>query len=270
MKEISIGLRVDPQKGVNFFGLEEVNDLIACGAKVVSIQAGGAYLQKVGEQNANEEEFVQLVLTGGELKVFIDESAAQYDTLTDKHNDLFETGSDLIRPYMQLVGSEQPETDNQQARDEIERGISLLRQSIAIHPENWSAYWIIGKAYQALDNLQEAYQAFLQAFELCKTNPDVAREYMFEALKLGKAAKGIKAAQHALSLKPDNAGLLANLALAYFIGGQLDDALEAIEQSLAIAPDDQITQNLKLYVEAVDEGRLPQPKTLLEMNPGDS
>ena len=40
MKEISVGIRTDPENGVNFFGLEEVNDLIACGAKVISIQAG--------------------------------------------------------------------------------------------------------------------------------------------------------------------------------------------------------------------------------------
>jgi tetratricopeptide (TPR) repeat protein len=252
---------------VKFFGLEEVNELIACGAKVVSIQAGGAYLQKLGEEGAGEDELVRLVLTGGELKVLLDESEVRYDSLTDKHNDLFEQGSDLIRPYMQLVGSEYSPADSEQAREELERGISLLRQSIAIHPENWSAYWIIGKAYQALNDVQQAYQAFLQAFELCKTNPDVAREYMFEALKLGKAENGIKAAQHAVSLKQDNAGLVANLALAYFIGGQLDDALKAVEHSLAISPEDQITKNLKDYIEAVKEGRMPQPKTLLEMDP---
>lgn len=85
---------------------------------------------------------------------------------------------------------------------------------------------------------------------------------MFECLNLEEVDKAVAAARQAVALKPDDAGLLANLSLALLIGGTLD---EAAEKSLAIAPDDEITRNLKRAIEDVRSGRRAQPRSLADL-----
>lgn len=84
-------------------------------------------------------------------------------------------------------------------------------------PENRNALWIIGKGYQALDCHMAAYDSFGMAYNIDSKNADVAREYMFECLHLGKSKEAVYLAQAALNLRPNDAGLVANFALALLI-----------------------------------------------------
>lgn len=237
MREIGVGIRIDVNDGLSFTGIEEVNGLINRGAIVTSIEPGGAIMRKLGEDEAN----VRLTLSGCEMKVIVDDSAVESSAKTLEHNRLYQEGSDLISPYIQLVNRDSPSGDTPTAHDELKRGIDLLNQAITINPANWAAFWIVGKAHQVLGDSENACEAFEKSFGLQKGNPDVAREYMFECLNVGRAAKGIAAARHAVHLKPDDAGLTANLALALLIGGKLDEAADTVTRALAIAPESALT-----------------------------
>lgn len=70
MKEIGVGIRIDPESGISFSGIEEVNQLIERGAIVTSIEPGGAIMRKLGEDDEN----VSLTLSGCEVKVMLDDS----------------------------------------------------------------------------------------------------------------------------------------------------------------------------------------------------
>jgi hypothetical protein len=72
MREIKVGIRISVKDGISFFGLEEVNRLIASGAKVTALQLGDALMTKVGEDGQN----VRLVLSGCDLIVVVDDSSA--------------------------------------------------------------------------------------------------------------------------------------------------------------------------------------------------
>lgn len=183
----------------------------------------------------------------------------------DDHNRIYEEGCDLISPYMQLHGVDAPPTNTEKAREELNRGISLLQKVVEINPENWSAYWVMGKGYQALSQPEHACNAFGKSFAIQKDNPDVAREYMLECLNLGRASAAIDAAQHGVGLSPDDAGLVANLALAYLVGGKTDDAVTTVDKSLQLAPHDEITQNLKAIILEVRDGKRPQPKSVRDL-----
>ncbi len=262
MREIGVGIRIDINEGLSFSGIEEVNGLINCGGKVTSIEPGGALMQKLDGDGAN----AGWTLSGCEMKVIVDDSGVDSSPQTLKHNRLFQEGSDLISPYMQLVNRDSKATDSSDARKTLERGIELLTQAISINPANWSAYWIIGKAHQSLGNSEDACDAFGKSYELQKGNADVAREYMFECLNLGRADRGIAAARHAAMLRPDDAGLVANLALALLIGGKLDEAAETITKALAMAPTDEISRNLKQMIADVQAGRKAQPSTMADLD----
>ena len=69
MKTVSLGIRVDVKKGIGFFGLEEVNQAIRRGGRVVEIRPGGAIMTKLGEDGEN----VQLTLTGCDVEVVLEE-----------------------------------------------------------------------------------------------------------------------------------------------------------------------------------------------------
>ena len=262
MKEIGVGIRIDPDEGLSFSGIEQVNGLINRGGKVVSIEPGGALMRKIGE----EGESVSLTLTGCEMKVIVDDSDVASSEKTAEHDRLYREGSDLISPYMQLVNRDSMSAEQQTAQQELNRGIELLQQAIAIDPSNWPAHWIVGKAYQALEDSESACDAFEKSFGLHKENADVAREFMFECLKLGRSKKGILAARHAVRLEPENAGLVSNLALALLVGAQLDEASETVVKALEMAPEDEITLNLKKMISEVQSGLIPQPSKLADLN----
>jgi tetratricopeptide (TPR) repeat protein len=262
MREVGVGIRIDVNEGISFGGIDEVNGLINRGGKVISIEPGGAIMRKLGEGDGK----VSLTLSGCEIKVIVDDSDVESSPKTLQHNRLYKEGSDLIWPYVQLIDRNSQSADSQKARQHIQHGIELLDQAVSINPANWSAHWIIGKAQQALGNSEEACKAFGKSYELQKGNADVAREYMFECLKLGRAEKGIAAARHAVTLEPNDAGLVSNLALALLIGGKLDEAAETVANALSMAPGDEISDNLKQIIAEVQAGRRPQPSKLTDLN----
>src|SRR3954468_12919354 len=99
------------------------------------------------------------------------------------HDQLYQQGTDLIKPYMTLHGAPSKPVRTSASRTDLNRGIQLLSEVIKINPGNWPAYWTTGKAYQALDEHELACEAFGHAFDLQNENPDVAREYMLECLE---------------------------------------------------------------------------------------
>jgi predicted Zn-dependent protease len=88
---------------------------------------------------------------------------------------------------------------------------------------------------------------------------------MFECLELGKTNDAVDAAEHAVELNPSDAGLKANLALAYTIGGRVSEAQSEIEKSLALDPKDEVSVTLRRVIHEISQGKRRQPRTLREL-----
>lgn len=186
-------------------------------------------------------------------------SGAPASNPTDRHNQLFKEGSDLISPYMPLHGVEPKDASTKKAQQEIRTGIDKLKQVVVLNPQNWAAYWVMGKAYQALGDNQNAYESFKASWGIHKENADVAREYMFECLNLGKGAEGVTLAEQALNLEPNEPGLIANYALALLIDGQFEAAEKQVQRSLQIDNTDKVTKDLQKIIGEVKSGQRPRP-----------
>ncbi len=186
-------------------------------------------------------------------------------TNEEVHNRYYQEASALVRPYLHVSDKPARPWDNAQGRGDLRRGIALYAAVVSYAPTNWSAYWFMGKSYQTLGEATNACDAFASAFALQRRNPDVGREYMFECLEIGRMTDAIRAAEHASYLKPRDAGLLANLALAYTMAGQISEATAAVDKSLAIDPADKIPLNLKRVIGEIAAGKRPQPRTLAEL-----
>ncbi len=183
----------------------------------------------------------------------------------DEHNRFYQEGCDLINPYLILHGVEQKRIDGA-AKTKIARGIALLGVVTTYSPSNWSAHWICGKGYQALGDSPAACDAFKFAFDIQTKNPDVAREYMFECLNLGRGSEGLRAAKVAVDLNPSDAGLHANLALAYLVSGDAPSALNAVDEALRIDPSDSISKNVRKVTQQIIDGKRPLPRKLGELD----
>ena len=70
MATIQLGIRIDMQKGVSFFGADELNRQLAAGARVLEVRPGGAIMSKVGEDAEN----VSLTLSGCQFEVVLADS----------------------------------------------------------------------------------------------------------------------------------------------------------------------------------------------------
>ena len=68
MREMEIGVRVDYESGLSFFGIEEANDLIRQGGRIIRVEPGGAIMRKLGEDAEN----VRLTLSGFSIKLHLD------------------------------------------------------------------------------------------------------------------------------------------------------------------------------------------------------
>lgn len=181
-----------------------------------------------------------------------------------QHNEIYERGSQLISPHMQLLDRDPRVT--KAVREQITRGIRDLDAVTTFYPGNWAAFWIKGKGYQVLGAHEAANQEFKASFDIQKQNPDVAREYALSCLELGHGDEAVRVAQHAIELTPDDAGLYANLALAFLINGKNNEAKEAIGRSLAMAPQDKISQAVKGIIDDIIAGKRQQPKTMSDLN----
>jgi hypothetical protein len=64
-QEVEVGLRIDPEKGLNFFGLNEVNEFISQGIQVTLIEPVGALTRQQKDKDGN----IQITISGFSVMV---------------------------------------------------------------------------------------------------------------------------------------------------------------------------------------------------------
>ncbi len=178
------------------------------------------------------------------------------DFSIERHDEYYKKGLSCIEPYIIIHGKPR----NRPNINKIKEGIKYLDAVTKINPKNWAAFYLRGKAYQAIGDSRSAYNEFKKSFDIEKENPDVARELTIEALNLGKGEEGVEIAKHALTLKPNNPGLMANLGIAYLINGEIDNAADIAKQATNLDPLDKINKQVLEIIKEVKSGKRPQPK----------
>lgn len=103
---------------------------------------------------------------------------------------------------------------------------------------------------------------FERAFQVSSYQPDVAREACSCALELGQHQVAISFAERAVQVKPDDAGLRSNLAVALLLAGKVAEAKTEIEQAIAQDPSDQISPAVRRTIEHFALSKEEPPSTL--------
>jgi len=109
------------------------------------------------------------------------------------------------------------------------RSIELFEFCLRINPKNWACFFGIGKAYHQLNEHEKALEGFKKACDFEKSNPDLPREASIEASILKDFDESIFYGEEALNRSPLDSNLTANLALSYYLKGNLEKAKELAE-----------------------------------------
>jgi Flp pilus assembly protein TadD len=147
----------------------------------------------------------------------------------------------------------------------LSRCLKLFDRVLELNPQNWAARWTQGKVLQRLGRHADALRRFEAAHQMNPAQSDVAREAGIEAGALGEARLAVKYCEVAASLRPTDAGLVSNLALAFLINGELDRAMATAGAATLMNPKDDVSASLRRLIEDVASGRRPLPKSTSEI-----
>jgi tetratricopeptide (TPR) repeat protein len=181
-----------------------------------------------------------------------------------EHNRLFQEANALATKEILLHNRKFTGPPGWWTRRKLHRALNLFQKVLELNPENWSAMWLSGKMCERLGDRTQSFAWLERAYQIHPSQPDVAREASMAAMNLGKHDAAISYAHRAVQIESANAGLRANLALAYLLAGSLPKAREAMDSSLAADPSDKISRTVEIMIHHfIESGVAPPPTTPL-------
>lgn len=183
-----------------------------------------------------------------------------------EHNQAFEKASAIVRDKILVHDRPDLPPPGWFLRRKLKHALFLFNRVLELNPDNWPAMWSIGKVHQRLGDSANALSWFERAYQINPSQPDVAREASLCAMTIGRPDAAIIFAHRSVQIEPENAGLHANLALAYLLAGQISDAHASIDRALIADSSDSISKTIrKIILHFAANGRTP-PTTTRALN----
>jgi Flp pilus assembly protein TadD len=127
--------------------------------------------------------------------------------------------------------------------------------------------WALGKIHQSLGDQSAAFSWFAKAHAVNPEQPDVAREAGIAALDTGRIPEALALCRSALALRPDDPGLVCNLALAHCLAAQDEEAVKCAMEAAAADPQSGISATVLAFVRDVATGKKTRPRQLNDVFP---
>ncbi len=159
--------------------------------------------------------------------------------------DLFDAGFDLVLS---------------EDEDEVEVGIAMLEAGVADYrflPKAWLglgfAYKMKKDFYRAIDSLENVFSVPDDVYENEEHKKNILiaayRDLVYCCGKLGDDDRALKYARDGYDVAPDDLAIVANLASACLMTGNLREARKYFEEAEKIDPEDRQVQEALLEVE---------------------
>lgn len=186
------------------------------------------------------------------------------DELHAEYNRLYEEASSAVYPLIEIHGKPVQKLTIEQER-QLRDGIDLFDRVVQLNTTNWAAMWLVGKAYQRLNEFESALKWFSRGHNVNPLHPDVAREAAIAAMELGRPTEAIGFCEKAIASKPQDPGLRANLALATLFSGDAKKAASVADEALRQDPSDKITRRIAELCEEVLAGKRSCPRHIRDI-----
>jgi tetratricopeptide (TPR) repeat protein len=130
------------------------------------------------------------------------------------------------------------------------------------------AWWMLGKAYQALGDHEQAFQCFLSAHKHVLTDQNVLRELALECLHTKRFDQAAYYCNAAMEFDLNDYTLWPNMAVARMMQGRLDEAEGLAKRALEKLPEDEPAKNVLKIIGEVREGKRPLPEDFAALERG--
>jgi TolB-like protein/Flp pilus assembly protein TadD len=110
-----------------------------------------------------------------------------------------------------------------------------------LRPDDYQAVSFLSQTYEGLERTADATAAHQRTLQLVEQhvelNPDDPRALCLGAIELahaGQRARGLEWAKRALTIDPEDSGMLYNMACFYAVQGERNDALTCLEKAVQL------------------------------------
>ena len=187
-------------------------------------------------------------------------SGSLTDRQIERFNSLYEEAIELQKNLVRLDGAPKSKPGIF-GRKKLEKSIQLFEEALKIHSKSWQSMYFIGKAYQAMDDMDKALSWFVKAARIESLEPSVAKEAGLCAAKLGRHAVAIRVMKDAAEAHPDDAALQCNIGLSYLMSEKLDEARSAFSLAVQADPGNEMNRKLLKLAESVAAGEIRCPRS---------
>lgn len=185
-------------------------------------------------------------------------AAADDESTAEQYQALWAEAWELLAPFF---GPNRRNLSTEEIA-KVAKASEALERMTSSGRASWHAWWLFGVARRCLRDREGAYAAFARAYGMAPDEIETGRNLGLECITLGYADEAISVTAAVVALAPDNAGLVANHALALLIGGDLDGALREVRRSLRLDPNDTVTLNLRRIIDNVCAGIVEAPSKI--------
>jgi tetratricopeptide (TPR) repeat protein len=182
----------------------------------------------------------------------------------DETKAVYQSSCDKLMPYLHLEGKDQIDPRSEEGKTAMIEGIRGLEVVLTSYPKNWPALWMLGKAQQALELHEEAYNSFLASHRLVLTNQDIMRELALECLHTKRFSQAVHYCHVAVEFAPEDYTLWPNMAVADMFNGNIDRAEKWANKALEKIPGDMPSLNVLKIIAEFREGRRSLPTDFAE------
>ena len=183
----------------------------------------------------------------------------------EEHNRLYKEAIQIATNEIIIQGHPRVSDPSSSVRQRLDRALPLFSRVIDLNPDNWSAMWFVGKIHQRYGDQSAALEWFARAHNLNPGQVDVSREASLCAMELGRSQEAISCASSAVRIRPSDAGLQSNLAVAFLLAGRLDEAKQSIERAAVEDPANRIVKTLSRMIDHFIASRQRPPSTTTEL-----
>ncbi len=116
--------------------------------------------------------------------------------------------------------------------EQYDEAINATKRAIELNPQDAGAYDYLGMAYGNMKQYAEMSKAFKKSIELDPQNATHYASLGWFLLLKGDAKESVTYLKKAVELEPDNKLSRSVLYIPYYLQGQYDDALDAVNKSI--------------------------------------
>ena len=175
-----------------------------------------------------------------------------------RFNSLYDQACDKMKGLI-LLGGYRPRSLGLFEKPRAKKAIMYFEQALELYPGHWQSLFFLGKLHQRTGDYEKALSCFETALKNEPANHNIPQEASLVAMHLNQTDKAIEYSGEAVRRKPGDFALLGNHAMNLLIAGRDHEALETINQGLAVSPADEINQRIKTKIEGVISGKIKRP-----------